>query len=500
MLHRRASGILLHISSLPSQFGIGDFGPESYRFADFLAEARQSYWQILPITPTDTGSGNSPYSSLSAFAANPLFISPQLLVEEGLLLKSDIRYLPQSSERVDYDAVTVFKKELFAIAFENFTKSFKKYECDFTAFCRNNAPWLDAWSLYCALKDDFGRKSWHDWPHAWRSFKSEMMANLPARAKDEVNYHKFLQFIAFKQWFALKKYCNERGIQFVGDAPIFVNYDSADVWAHQDIFDLDEHGDMKTVSGVPPDYFSETGQLWGSPLYKWGRLRKTNFAWWVERLRQNFTTFDLVRIDHFRGFIQFWEIPAGEKTAIKGKWADVPYDELFKTFFRYFPSLPIIAEDLGEITPDVREFIAKYNFPVMRVLQFGMGGDIGTSMHAPHNFPQNCVAYIGTHDNNTALGWYEEEVDAEGKQRISNYAGFKINPENLNWALLNLIFKSNANIAMMTMQDILELDGEARMNVPGKGDGNWGWKMPDDYFKSLTVEKLCLLTEINGRF
>ncbi|MES2764726.1 MAG: 4-alpha-glucanotransferase [Bacteroidota bacterium] len=499
MLHRRASGILLHISSLPSQFGIGDFGPAAYRFADFLQASRQGYWQILPLTPTDSGSGNSPYSSLSAFAGNPLFISPELLVNEGLITHNDLKNLPQPTERVDYDAVTNFKAPLFDKAFKCFKKHHKKYECDFTAFCRNNAVWLDSWALYRALKIDFGGKSWRDWPEEWRFFKSDLLVNLPDAAKEVIEKEKFLQFIVFKQWHALKTYCNERGIQIVGDVPIFVNYDSADVWAHSEIFDLDKDLNPKTVSGVPPDYFSVDGQLWGSPLYNWENLKKANFSWWVERLRQNFRTFDLVRVDHFRGFVQCWAVPAGEPTAKNGKWVDVPYADLFKTFYTYFPELNIIAEDLGEITPDVRELIARYNFPVMRVLQFGLGPDIGTSTHAPHNYPENAVCYTGTHDNNTTRGWYEALSD-DDHRRIAQYIGHEISADNLHWELLQIIFKTTSRVAMPQMQDILGLSSDARMNIPGQAGGNWGWRLKEELLTGETAEKLRILTEVNGRF
>jgi len=497
-MNKRASGILLHLTSLPSTFGIGDLGPWAYRFVDFLVAAKQSYWQILPLHPIDPIYGNSPYQSPSAFAGNQLFISPELLVEDNLLSKEEIDgKIKFPEEKVAYNSVLEYKKKILKAAFMNFQKN--KAPEDYEKFCQENSSWLADFSLFMALKIKCGGISWGDWPEDLRDRKSETISLAQRDLAEEINFEKFQQYIFFKQWSHLKGYCQEKKIQIIGDLPIYVNYDSADVWAHPELFKLDEDKKPYVVAGVPPDYFSETGQLWGNPIYRWDRMQEEGYLWWINRLNQILKLVDIVRIDHFRGFVAYWEVPAYAKTAVNGRWVEAPAIDFFSRLKEEYPHLPFIAEDLGTITPDVKEVMNHFQLPGMKVLLFAFGPEMSTNPYLPHNFSQNCVAYTGTHDNNTIKGWFEEEALPEEKERLFKYLGRKLSAEELPGELIRLLMMSVANTVIFPMQDILGLGAEARMNHPSTWQGNWEWRLlPDQINDSLAI-RLKEMTEIYGR-
>jgi 4-alpha-glucanotransferase len=497
-MDKRASGILLHISSLPSHFGIGDMGPEAYRFADFLAEAKQRFWQILPLNPTERVYGNSPYHSISAFAGNPLIISPDLLVQDGLLTKTDYRPIPNGPRgRVDYDIAVPYKEKLFNIAYERFAKTIDREEYD--RFCSQNASWLEDFALFVALKSHFKGKPWSEWPPEIRDRQPDAVQSMQEDLYDTIEQEKFLQYLFFHQWLALKRYCNEKGIKIIGDMPIYVDYDSVDVWTHPTIFKLDADRQPEAVAGVPPDYFSATGQLWGNPVYQWNTLKEREFDWWIQRMGHTLTLFDVVRIDHFRGLVAYWEVPAGEQTAINGQWVEAPVYDFFNALRARFPSLPVIAEDLGVITPDVREVMHHFKLPGMKVLLFAFGEDNPEHPYLPHTYEENAVVYTGTHDNNTAKGWFEQEAKPEDKKRLFQYLGHKTSAQEIPWELIRLAMESKANLALIPMQDVLGLGEEDRMNRPATGEGNWEWQLRLGQLTSKLAEKLRVLTETCGR-
>ncbi len=494
----RRGGILLHVTSLPGKYGIGDFGPEAYRFVDFLRETKTGYWQILPLNPTELGLGNSPYSSTSAFALNPLLISPELLVAEKLLNQEDIEDHPAFREGLaEYGKTIPWKISLLYKAYENNIESL--YTTEFEQFCNQNEFWLDDFSLFSCAKMKFNGKIWKDWPGEIRFRNPEHLSMLKDQMKHEIGREKFIQWIAHKQWFALKSYANDKGIQLIGDIPIYVHYDSADVWSNGHLFKLNDELVPHVVAGVPPDYFSETGQLWGNPVYKWEELEKQDFLWWIKRVEKNFELYNIARIDHFRGLVAYWEVPAEETTAINGKWVNVPKERFFESLERHFTYLPFIAEDLGMITPDVTEFLNRTGYPGMRVLQFGfMSGEPGDK-YLPHNYIGNCVAYTGTHDNNTLVGWYKKEINREQKKFLCSYFGRKIRKSNVNLEMIRLGLMSNARAFIFPMQDLLGLDHRARMNKPASTDGNWLWRLKPGYGKNKNVLKLKEMNEIYGR-
>ena len=488
------------ITSLPSKYGIGDFGPAAYEFADFLQSAGQSFWQILPLNYTTAKTGYSPYNCFSAFAGNPLLISPQLLYREGLLEKRRIKPVPAfPHSAVDYARVSSYKTELLNLAFERFISGsslvpllaqgqacpresrdrsghgLRATGHDFQEFCENNKFWLEDFATCVALSRPsslVARGSGHG-----------------ARATGhDVDYQRecFLQYVFYKQYFDLKSYCGQQGIRIIGDIPIYVAYDSADVWAHPEVFKLDSAKKPRYVGGVPPDIFSRTGQLWGNPVYNWKYLEDTDFAWWMDRIRHNLRLYDLVRIDHFRGLCAYWQVPAGQKTAAGGRWVKAPKDKFFATLFKQIPSPQIFAEDLGHITADVREVMDKYNIPGTRVLQFGFAcpersrrdGGSKSNPHYPANISENCLVYTGTHDNNTTRGWFRNDATDEQKRRLSDYCGRRISAENVHWEMIRLAMASAAKIAIIPMQDVLGLGAEARMNHPARAKGNWLWRLP----------------------
>jgi 4-alpha-glucanotransferase len=475
-MNRRGSGVLAHITSLPSRFGIGDLGPEAFRFADFLAAAGQSYWQILPLNPTDPEYDNSPYHSLSAFAFSTLLISPEALVAGGLCREEDLPDLAGGSEDVsDYVRSAAAKVKVFRVAYETFRS--RPSDGRFERFCAENAHWLDDFARFRAIKTHFGGRAWSEWPVEIMERRPGALRDLEGRLRREIDEVKFLQYVFFEQWSALRGYCRERGIDIIGDMPIYVDYDSADVWTNPEIFKLDEKKRPLAVAGVPPDYFSETGQLWGNPLYRWDVQKKTGFDWWIRRMKHNLGLFDLVRIDHFRGLVGYWQVPAGEKTAVNGEWVEAPADDLFRTMMEKIEPLSIIAEDLGTITPDVKDVMSRFGFPGMKVLLFAFGEDDPLHPYLPHTYDRNCIVYTGTHDNTTVRGWIEHEANGDSKRRLFRYLGREAGPGSLGWELARLAAMSVADIAIVPVQDLLGLGREARMNCPSTSAGNWKWRL-----------------------
>jgi 4-alpha-glucanotransferase len=494
---KRVSGILLHITSLPSQYGIGDLGKEAYKFVDFLRDTRQSLWQILPLNPTESFYANSPYHGTSAFAGNTLLISPELLFEEGLLEKGDLQNMPQFSEdKVDFESVIPFKKQLFEKAFEKF--KVKNHSFDFEEFCFKNAQWLDDFALFVSLKDKFG-VSWGDWPEELRDRDPQALNMATNELSEKIGKEKFLQYIFDRQWKSVKKYAIEKGIQIIGDIPIYVDYDSADAWTNPELFKLDENKKPYAVGGVPPDYFSARGQLWGNPVYNWDEMKERNYDWWIKRFERALELTDIVRLDHFRGLVAYWEVPSHEKTAINGKWVDVPTHDFFDTLLKRFVNLPVIAEDLGLITPNVREVMSHFGFPGMKVLLFAFGDDNPQNLYLPHMYEENCVAYTGTHDNNTVKGWFEHEATEEEKRRVFKYLDRAFQVDEINWEFIKLLMGSQANIVIIPIQDMMGLGVEARMNAPSTVQGNWRFRFVRDQFSDSIKERLLEITEKYGR-
>jgi 4-alpha-glucanotransferase len=480
----RACGVLLHISSLPSRFGIGSLGPEAHAFAETLAAAGLKYWQFLPLTPTSTFIGNSPYSSNSTFAGNPLFISLEILRQEQLLTEAELagasRRLRENRpgfrpDRTDYNEATSQCAYLLDLAFQRKEPSLDG-DRDFEAFVRGNSGWLADFALFTAIKTSLGGAGWTAWPEDLKWRDPEALHKWQAEHKSSVLKHQFIQYLFFRQWQALRERCARLGVGLIGDLPIYVTHDSADVWARPDLFNLDARGEPLTVAGVPPDYFSATGQRWGNPVYNWDRMRKENFSWWIKRLAHNLALADLIRLDHFRGFCAYWEIPADEKTAVKGRWVKAPVREFMLTVKSHFGALPFIAEDLGIITPDVREIMREFELPGMEILQFAFGGKPGEGAYLPFRHRINSVVYTGTHDNATGRQWFAEAPEHE-KNNFICYRGQDMDAGCANEVLMRLALDSQAKLAILHMQDILRLDGSARMNKPSSTDGNWEWRV-----------------------
>lgn len=496
---KRGSGILIHVTSLPSPFGIGDMGPGAFRLVDFLKDAKQSIWQILPLNPTDLIHYNSPYHSTSAFACNPLLISPELLAQDGLLSPLDIESPPAfPADHVDFPNVVPYKEKLFARAYERF-KQRKKPDHEFDDFTQQHSAWLDDFALFITLKSHFNGKMWGEWPIELRDRQPSAVRSATKEFEDRIEMAKFLQFVSMKQWTSLRERCNAAGIQILGDIPIYVDYDSVDVWTNPSLFKLDENKRPYVGAGVPPDYFSQTGQLWGNPIYRWDVLRETGYDWWVRRIGHNLKLFNYVRIDHFRGLVAFWEVPAYERTAINGRWIEAPAKDFFSHLTRRFPCLPIIAEDLGIITSDVREIMQMFDFPGMKLLLFAFGPGMPENPYIPHNLVKNCIAYTGTHDNNTVKGWFKNEATPDDKKRLFSYLGREVPLDDLPWELIRLVMMSVANTALFPMQDLLGLDERGRMNRPATREGNWCWRMLPDQLTPALSRKLREMTEIYGR-
>ncbi|MBJ6727647.1 4-alpha-glucanotransferase [Geomesophilobacter sediminis] len=493
MARMRKSGVLLHPTSLPGDGGIGSFGEQARRFVDFLHKAGQSLWQILPLGPT--AYGNSPYSCYSAFAGNPLLISLETLVEEGDLAPEELR-TDLTSERIDYVAVEEYKRGTLRRAATQFfaTGSGRRKE-DFWHFC-DSTFWLHDFALFMALKTHFEGMSWNQWPDPILKREPEALSDWSDQLGSLIGEQKYQQWQFFLQWRKLKKYANAQGISIVGDLPIFVAFDSADVWANPHLFHLDEQGVPSVVAGVPPDYFSKTGQLWGNPLYNWDRMAADGFGWWVARLKNDLSLYDMVRIDHFRGFEAYWEVPHGAPTAEHGHWVKGPGDALFHAMRNAIGELPIIAEDLGVITSEVEALRDRFGFPGMKILQFAFGSG-SDNPYLPHNHVRESVVYTGTHDNDTTAGWFSG-LKAKEQKAVLTYLDRPAN--DIVWHMINAALASVANYAVIPMQDLLELPSSSRMNVPGVASGNWGWRCPGDVFSAKLATRLAAATELYGRF
>jgi 4-alpha-glucanotransferase len=498
----RRSGILLHPTSLPGRYGIGDLGDEACRFVDFLAAAGQSYWQVLPLSPT--GYGDSPYQGLSAFAGNPLLISPDRLVKAGHLSASDLVNVPDlPQDRVDFGAVIPYKMELLDRAFAIFrAQAPRGQRSAFRRFCDEQAGWLDSFALFMALKEAYGLRPWNEWAPELQTRQTQALEAAGRSLADQIESQKYRQWQFFEQWLAIKRYANGKGIRIIGDIPIFVALDSTDVWANPELFYFDENLEPTVQSGVPPDYFSETGQLWGHPLYRWEMMAKDGYRWWIERFRMAFTQADVARIDHFRGFYNYWEVPAKEKTAIKGRWLYGPGAEIFHAVTAALGEVAIIAEDLGDFDDESRAGLdalqQEFGYPGMKVLQFAFSaGPVDPFL--PHNYDtRDVVAYTGTHDNDTTIGWYETTSTEAERDYARKYLGRT--GSDIAWDLIRLGWASVANTAITTVQDLLSLGHEARMNSPSTvGAPNWCWRLSAGALTETVADQLLEMTAIYGR-
>jgi 4-alpha-glucanotransferase len=473
MNYKRSSGILLHPTSLPGPDGIGDIGPEAYRWIDYLHECGCGLWQILPLNPT--GYGDSPYQAFSAFAGNPYIISPALLREDGLLSRSDLSDRPEFPEdEVHYGEVIDWKLTLLDRAFANFKRNVdRQLQEAYEDFKSVQAHWLQDFALFMTIKAQQGGVSWAEWPQPLRKRQPDAIEGILQNHSDQIESYKFRQFLFYRQWKALVNYAHKKDVRIIGDIPIFVAFDGADAWAHPELFYMDEDLNPTHVAGVPPDYFSSTGQLWGNPLYRWSEHERTGFAWWIERMRTTLQTVDIVRLDHFRGFSGYWEIPAGMPTAEVGRWVKGPGPQILVAFRDALGELPIIAEDLGVITDDVHAMRDQFNLPGMKIFQFAFA-NTPADPFLPHNYPHNCVAYTGTHDNDTAIGWYESAPEEE-RDFYRRYVGRS--GEDVSWDMIRAVWSSVSMFAIAPLQDFLSLGTEARMNFPGKPAGNWDWRV-----------------------
>jgi len=497
----RRSGILLHPTSLPGRYGIGDLGNEAYRFVDFLATSGQSYWQVLPLSPT--GYADSPYQTLSAFAGNPMLISLEKLVGIGHLSGADLENAPAFPvDWVDFGPVIRYKTGRLDRAFASFrTDVPASQRTAFARFCSAQAFWLDDFALFMALKEAHGLRPWHEWEPELVTRQPGALDHWRASLADGIENQKYRQWQFFEQWLAVKRYANERGIRIIGDIPIFVSMDSADVWANTHLFHFDENLRPTVVSGVPPDYFSKTGQLWGHPLYRWEVMAQEGYAWWIDRFRMAFTQADVVRIDHFRGFYNYWEVPADAETAIHGRWLYGPGADLFHAVTTALGDVAIIAEDLGDFNEESRAGVdalqAEFRYPGMKVLQFAFGSGPNDPF-LPHNFARDCIAYTGTHDNDTTVGWYQVTSTEAERDYARRYLG--ADGSDIAWDMIRLAWASIANTAIITAQDLLSLGHEHRMNTPGTvGAPNWCWRLSPGALTDAVVARLLGLTEVYGR-
>ncbi|MCC6455239.1 MAG: 4-alpha-glucanotransferase [Caldilineaceae bacterium] len=496
MDYPRQSGVLLHPTSLPGQFGIGSMNGAAYEWVDFLASTRQSLWQVLPLGPT--GYGDSPYQSFSSFAGNPYLISLEDMVEEGLLDQALLADAPDfPAHHVDYGTIYTWKLPVLHQAATAFaTGGTPELQAEFTAFCADQAGWLEDFALFMALKDAHNGAAWNTWEMPLRSRKASALTQAKNEHAAAIHTHKFNQWLFFRQWSKLKAYANAQGIRIIGDIPIFVAMDSSDTWTSPQEFFLDTEFQPTVVAGVPPDYFSATGQLWGNPLYRWQHMKTNGYAWWLRRMHAALRLYDLIRVDHFRGFAGYWEIPAGEPTAENGQWVQGPGEDFFAVVQRELGDLPILAEDLGEITPDVIELRNRFNLPGMKVLQFAFSTD-GSDKFLPHNFRHNFVVYSGTHDNDTTRGWYEQSATDEERDFFRRY--FHTDGHEAAWTLINAAWSSVAVLAIAPLQDLLNLDTSTRMNLPGRATGNWTWRFTSDAINHWLIDRLLETTTLYGR-
>jgi len=504
----RSSGVLLHISSLPSTFGIGDLGPASHAFADFLARSGQSFWQILPLVPVSPAFGNSPYMSGSAFAGNPLLISPELLVRDGWLPSEELPPLPIdfSEYLVNFEAVTAWKEQVLWRAWQHFLRSRNKEQQEsFFAELNTKHCWLRNYSLFTAMKQHFNHQGWFDWPDELRLRQPEAIAAAERQFQTDIRRCQFEQYLFFSQWEELHRHAAAKGVRIIGDLPIYVALDSADVWADQDIFMLSPKTCRPThVAGVPPDYFSETGQLWGNPLYRWHSrstgVKERLLDWWEQRLRAILSVVDVIRIDHFRGFEAYWAVPAKERTAMNGEWQKGPGLRFFREMEQRLGILPVIAEDLGIITPEVEELRDSMGFPGMKILLFAFDGR-AENAYLPHNMPRNCVVYTGTHDNDTAVGWYLSNEVPAAKRQAKRYANRNDDDAaRFHEDMIYLAMSSPAALCILPMQDVLGFGNDCRMNTPGVANGNWRWRCAPRFISDGLAEWLRQGTELFGRF
>ena len=493
MPFERSAGILLHPTSLPSASGIGDFGPEAYAFVDFLGQARQGLWQILPLSPP--GLGNSPYSAISAFAGNPLLISLERLAERGWLGKDRVPR-PKFQSRIDFDEVKAAKLPLLRQAAQHFLDGMNGDRRRFEEFKRDTAWWLEDFVLFEVMRDVHKGATWSTWPKELARREPQGLHKFGLQYQRELEVERVIQFAFFEQWRALRQYCGKQGIKIIGDVAIFVNYDSADVWRNPDLFYLDGNLQPTFVAGVPPDAFSVTGQRWGNPLYRWDMIESQGYDWWIKRMSWTLQACDIVRLDHFRGFESYWEIPASEPTAVNGRWVSGPKEGLFNALSARLGDLPFIAEDLGLITPEVHDLRERLGIPGMKVLQFGFG-DPGAHIYLPHMFEPNCVVYTGTHDNDTTVGWWKSSATKEEKQYAAAYMGDV--KDGMHWAFIRAAFASVAKLAVVPLQDVLGLDSDTRMNIPSRMDGNWGWRYDPKALRPEVAEKLAALTVVCDR-
>ncbi len=502
MRYPRSSGLLLHPTSLPGRFGIGDLGPSAHEFVDILAENGQRWWQILPLGPT--GYGNSPYQSYSSYAGNPLLISPERLAIEGLLTPGDWADYPRfSDDSVEFDAVIAAKDDLLRRAFARFKLSSNPFK----EFIAREASWLDDYALFMALKEAHQGMAWYDWEPELVIRRPAALARARKALSKSMRYYQFIQYEFARHWQAVRDACNARSIGIIGDLPIFVAQDSADVWSRPDLFWLDVRGRPTCVAGVPPDYFAATGQLWGNPLYRWEAHASEDFAWWLSRLQAQLARVDLLRLDHFRGFQAYWEVPAGSPTAEGGRWVTAPGEAFLRAIRDSLNALPIVAEDLGDITPDVLALRDQFELPGMRVMQFGFSGDPGTEFHLPYSYVNHCIAYTGTHDNETTVGWFTAPVNGNPQDcvrieaerayalRLLGSRGYEVH-----WDVIRAAFTSVADTVIVPLQDVLGLGTVARMNVPGRPEGNWGWRFRAGQIRPEIQARLAELTAVSGRW
>ncbi|MBW8685685.1 4-alpha-glucanotransferase [Chitinophaga rhizophila] len=496
MRKERSAGVLLHITSLPGPFGIGDIGPEAYKFAEQLAASGQRYWQLLPVNPV-SGSDHSPYSALSSMAGNIQFISPELLVTEGLLTEQQINeYITDASEKVDYQHAENAKSALLEMAYASFQKQpDHPYQKAFRQYTEEAGYWLNDYATYRVLCAHYDNKPWPEWDkgHCYKN------CTLNPTQQQAMLKEKWWQFLFDEQWKALKAHCNQLGVQLFGDLPIYISSTAADIWAHPDLFEVDEQGQMKEVAGVPPDYFNEKGQLWNMPIYNWQLLKERNYDWWIQRIKRNLEWFDVIRLDHFRAFSAYWKVPANAPDAIEGEWVSGPANDLFDALQSAFPDLPFVAEDLGLIDDDVRKLRDDYDIPCMRVLQFAFGDDMPTSEHILHQLERNTVLLTGTHDNNTTRGWFKEEADKKTRKNVRAYTGQEVTARTAPRILSQLAYASVANTVILPMQDILALPGSARMNIPATPSNNWTWRMEKGAFSEKIIKRLKKWVKCYGR-
>lgn len=484
----RSSGILLHPSSLPGKYGIGALGKNALHFVDFLEKAGQKLWQVLPMG--HTGYGDSPYQCFSIYAGNPILIDLEFLVKDGYLKKSDFTDVPEfPDDRVNYGEVINFKRRMLKIAHQRFYENKINQDAEYQAFITGHNSWLKDYSTFVALKELFNGKAWWEWPDEFRLRKTEAIETFVKHSHLEVSFHQFVQYLFYKQWLDVKKYANKKKIRVIGDIPLYVAHDSADVWSNHELFKFDKNRNPIAVAGVPPDYFSQTGQLWGNPLYNWDLMKKNGFSWWIGRVKSSFELYDYVRIDHFRGFEAYWSVPFGENTAINGEWVKAPGEELFETIQKELGRLPIIAEDLGVITPEVDALRMKFEFPGMKILQFAFHSDDGQK-YLPHNYTDNFIVYTGTHDNDTLAGWFKS-LEKPVRKRVLTYAD--ADSKTIFRKMIRLAWSSVASIAVIPLQDLLEHGSGSRMNTPGTPGGNWQWRFRKD---QLTREQATWLAEV----